>query len=622
MVDGYGDASANSPYIINVLPGVYAENLTLTPYCVIYGEALSTVEIQGNIDVGSNSKYNGAPLGFNLFQNIFILGNVTCDYTVNTPDGYNLVFFNSVFLDSTYTLSFNGGIVANFNQLNLFDCVCNATTVHQNGAFICLNTNFLAGNTVTMQSSVGQGGFAFILGSTIGSNMTIDGTNASIQGIMTNSKILGTLTIDNSFFQMDTGSLPFNPPGGSGTVIKTTNAYSASYTPSNPADWSIQPTDVQEGLDILASAVAGGGGGSVTLSNLPGGGNDVLSNPGTGSTFDFRTVSAAPGGILSTNQTADNIEFLATADVQNNPGGTGSQLVTGTINPSVYIKTLSAGNGLGINDSGTDIAFANNTNLVNQSLGGFNLVTNPTPPNYGIKGIKAGTNVTITDDGTDLTIDSSGSGSVTMSNPGLGTAVLANPGIGNSFNFKSLVNFGAQSPLSLGSNATQVNINCLAEYLALADTSATWTASHTLNNFNFPGCVYEVKKYFSGSCPSAAPGAGGFTFTAVISNVTAATSSTYTWTLNQGSIPAGFYTFDGYYYAEIIKLNNTQILINHGLMAMSETGVDGINGPHKPANISSVLVAATNDVINFQCTGSPSGGGTFVTKNYTIKRIR
>jgi hypothetical protein len=170
-------------------------------------------------------------------------------------------------------------------------------------------------------------------------------------------------------------------------------------------------------------------------------------------------------------------------------GGTES-LVNDGIGPTLATKGLTAGTGISLSSTGTDItitntATASSVTLSSAGTGPSNsLVNDGVGPAIAVKGLIAGTGVSFTSTLTDITVNNTDPGSaVSLSNAGGSSSEsLVNDGVGAALATKGLI---AGTGISLSSTATDITItgSSLAKYSVAVNLPAAGqvTITHNLN---------------------------------------------------------------------------------------------------------------------------------------------
>ena len=170
-------------------------------------------------------------------------------------------------------------------------------------------------------------------------------------------------------------------------------------------------------------------------------------------------------------------------------GGTES-LVNDGVGPTLATKGLTAGTGISLSSTGTDItitntATASSVTLSSAGTGPSNsLVNDGVGPAIAVKGLIAGTGVSFTSTLTDITVNNTDPGSaVSLSNAGGSSSEsLVNDGVGAALATKGLI---AGTGISLSSTASDITItgSSLAKYSTSVNLPGAGqvTITHNLN---------------------------------------------------------------------------------------------------------------------------------------------
>jgi hypothetical protein len=248
------DSHENEPWLVQLYPGFYAEDIDVPADVVISGESPASVFIQGYVKFNHSSWCNtGFHLGGARTLNIFGEFAVDfrgCDDTANqvittqalsvqgpssyfsdNPDNSQIYFALSTFADVTI----QGGSTT---ILGLF-----ATSVTIISQEVCATSVNVAGGTTATNW-----------------NITFTDGDASITTFISNHYITGTLTVSgvNATVSATAASLPLAEPTilNGATFTLLTPATATRYDPDNTDNWETIPTTVQEGLDYLASTTS------------------------------------------------------------------------------------------------------------------------------------------------------------------------------------------------------------------------------------------------------------------------------------------------------------------------------------------------------------------------------
>ena len=247
--------------------------------------------------------------------------------------------------------------------------------------------------------------------------------------------------------------------------------------------------------DILASILAGPG---ILVSPNPFTGTVTISHADTSSVANLNSDNSGNTFIQDVFFTFDTFGHVTGASVVpasiieaslTSAGGTES-LVNDGVGPTLATKGLTAGTGISLSSTGTDItitntATASSVTLSSAGTGPSNsLVNDGVGPAIAVKGLIAGTGVSFTSTLTDITVDNTDPGSaVSLTDAGTTThESLVNDGTGPALATKGLK---AGTGISLSSTGTDI----------------------TITNTVAPG---TVQKY---STSTVLPGAGSVTIT-------------------------------------------------------------------------------------------------------------
>lgn len=273
------DASASKPYLIDIGPGVYAENVQIIPWTFLKGYTTNSnlrkqfpggadvliaapTAIDGTLSFGSGfsaancyyGAYGLALLGKRLNLNLYDIGgagksvglfrncytptinNVSAGDIVFNGRGVNqdIVSFESVFADAGAQL-FNGVIYVDSSRFNT------GLTMGQSAGLTC---NLTLNGTVVNGDAV----------------MTGDASDASkvVFNFSASSFLNQWIQHDYATLNIDVASLPRTSKvtlSGHYTTVLENDAYGLGYSPATPGDWAgTAPTDVQQALDRLAAA--------------------------------------------------------------------------------------------------------------------------------------------------------------------------------------------------------------------------------------------------------------------------------------------------------------------------------------------------------------------------------
>ena len=247
--------------------------------------------------------------------------------------------------------------------------------------------------------------------------------------------------------------------------------------------------------DILASILAGPG---ILVSPNPFTGTVTISHADTSSVANLNSDNSGNTFIQDVFFTFDTFGHVTGASVVpasiieaslTSAGGTES-LVNDGVGPTLATKGLTAGTGISLSSTGTDItitntATASSVTLSSAGTGPSNsLVNDGVGPAIAVKGLIAGTGVSFTSTLTDITVNNTDPGSaVSLSNAGGSSSEsLVNDGVGAALATKGLI---AGTGISLSSTATDITItgSSLAKYTRVVNLPGAGqvTIIHNLN---------------------------------------------------------------------------------------------------------------------------------------------
>ena len=309
------------------------------------------------------------------------------------------------------------------------------------------------GGITTLMPTAGSTGLS-IVDNGIGPNLTVKGLLAG-PGV--------TITDDSNDLTFEVAvTLDDAQPAGGSTYSIIGNGIGPNLTNKTITAGS-NITIVDSGTDITISSSGGGGGGYV----------------------------AGPGIDITGNVISADITL---ADAQATSPTTYS-IVGNGVGPNLTNKTISAGSGIVITDSGTDLlitstgggggyiagtginisgsTISSTITLTSTGAGTYSLLSSTVSPNFVTKTISAGSNITITDSGSNLTIASSGSGgSSTLSSLG-GTSIVVS-GSSPSFTIKG---FDTGPGISLTTDSTTLTFTNSGVRSLTAGTGISLSAS-------------------------------------------------------------------------------------------------------------------------------------------------
>lgn len=203
--------------------------------------------------------------------------------------------------------------------------------------------------------------------------------------------------------------------------------------------WIIGDAAVFNGDTGTWYKLGGSGGNSVTLSSS--GGTNTLVSDGLGPDLEVKGLTAGTGISIVGSLTDVTITNTSPATSVSLTTISGTSLIGNGSGPGLTLKGLSTGTGIGLIVSPTDVTITNTSPGSSVTLGnagtGDSLVNSGTGPNLLTKGLVAGTSINLSSTGTDITItNSSPASGLTLSSAG-GTS-LVNTGTGPGFVTKGL----------------------------------------------------------------------------------------------------------------------------------------------------------------------------------------
>lgn len=365
-------------------------------------------------------------------------------------------------------------------------------------------------------------------------------------------------------------------------------------------------------IDTVATA-------AVTLSNS--GSGLTLVTDDTGPSLAVKGVIAG-SGISLANSTATDIVIDTTepsgGDVTLTSAGTGNTLVSDSTGPSLQVKSLIAGTGIGFTDSGSDITINNTvsgaeTVSLTSAGPGNSLVVDGTGPDLSLRSLSFGTNINLTANPNDLHIDADLT-NVTLANSGIetGTQSLVSDATGPSLAVKGVR--GDNTTIAATGSATDVTLSYIGATgsdvtLATADTFGTSTSLVV----DGAGPDLSVKGLVAGTALTIADNGDTLTLNSTGSNVTLT---------NAGVSPTQSLILDG---------NGPQMQL-FGLRAGTNVSLSGAGNNvvinSSPPDFSSSYVSVANPVdidmdddvtlTNWSYTAVNNGSFDATTGVYTI----
>jgi len=200
--------------------------------------------------------------------------------------------------------------------------------------------------------------------------------------------------------------------------------------------------------------------GFITQLNL-GAGEPILSDPGTDSSFSYKTIVAGSNiGLVSDANTLTISSIHPTDKITLGNLGTGELILSNPgLDSSFSFKTIKPGNNMTLNSDANELTIGTTLsgNVTLSNLGaGSEIIHDPgTNNHFNLKSLIGGTNIGLTSDANTITINNLASGHITQSNLGAGQGILSDPGSDDTFAFKSLV---AGTHMTLASDANQITI--------------------------------------------------------------------------------------------------------------------------------------------------------------------
>jgi hypothetical protein len=257
-------------YEIVVAPGRYTENFAIKPWVWVTGYDPMITIVQAN-SVTLDASFAGSGDKRSGFSNLYLRAPTVYTFDmVALASTEGKLYFNNV---QTRALTF-----LSHNQINQYLF---------NGCQIWGNITITGGNSVLAYCNVMNGNDFTINGISNGDNhqtffTTYGGASSGAltavftsQMPNTNNNAVNIALLSTPFYEGITLDGANNPSGGpslpmleatSDSIVQDitylnsapapsllTNALAVSYTPANPADWTVQPTTVQQALDMIAA---------------------------------------------------------------------------------------------------------------------------------------------------------------------------------------------------------------------------------------------------------------------------------------------------------------------------------------------------------------------------------
>jgi len=273
----------------------------------------------------------------------------------------------------------------------------------------------------------------------------------------------------NTWFKVGTSNVTLTSSGTFASVPLVYNSNGpAISTKGLTAGTNLSMTPTASDITITNSSLAS----DITLTNL---GATTLINSGTGPFLGMKGLSAGSDISLTSNLgdiTIANTDTASNVTLANT--GVESIVNTGS-GPNIKTKGLVAGTGINLFSTGTDVTIENSSPISSASLTstgtGQTLVKTGTQPAYSIKGLTAGTGISLSATGTDITITNTDLGSsTTLMNAGVESIV--NIGVGPALALKGVI---AGPGISLSGAALNVIITNTISSANLTNAGGTET---------------------------------------------------------------------------------------------------------------------------------------------------
>jgi uncharacterized protein (DUF2345 family) len=423
-------------------------NIQLIPTAndITIGTTLTGNITQTNIGLGVGVLSNVGTLNSFAFKSINSGSNITV-----TSDSNNIYISTPLTGNITQTKLGSGeGLLSTFGTLNSFGVKslvagsgilltsdANEITISNTGSLVNVDLQNI-GTGISVLNDPGIGNmfhFKKILAGTgiqinsPGDDIIISNDGSSVNVTLNNQTLLGEAIL-------------FNPGLGNSFNFKTLLA-----------GVGISLTSDNNSITLNSTGIS-----AITQNNI-GVGTVLLSDPGTDSSFSFKSINT--GSHLSLNDDGSTITINTdlTGNITQNNLGLGEPIIQtpGTSN-TFGIKSLIAGSNILLTSDLNTITIASDDNITQNNLGaGQHILSNPGTSNtFSYKSINAGSNMVVTSDANNITISNGLTGNITQSNLGAGTPILSNPGVDNSFAFKSLV---AGTNVTIASDVNTITIN-------------------------------------------------------------------------------------------------------------------------------------------------------------------
>lgn len=281
VINGFGDATADSPYLIECAPGTYVEgNLILYPFisiaaqsCDIVGSQLTFVSLDiSNLDQTGGTNF--------VFSKMTINSTINID-TSTFGDGVVMIFLEC---NLQSNVNYNGGDQSIFViKYGVF----NGPDITATGGKIFIDSNFtaFATGTISLDSGIGQDLFAELTGNEFsGRDVVIGSSNVGQTVSLSWDSSAATFnSVDDASISLQINNIPITNNIGTllATVVsRTADCIGLGFNTTVPSLWSLLPNNVSTALDVLASS-------QWRIINDPG--TAVLGFGGSGSTTTLGT---------------------------------------------------------------------------------------------------------------------------------------------------------------------------------------------------------------------------------------------------------------------------------------------------------------------------------------------
>lgn len=250
-------ASTTNRYGIHIQGTVTEVNIYLKPYCWFYGSTWGASRLNassGNITLDPTAYTTGNSRSG--MTNVYLTGStgISLDFVSVSATGSHVVEMQDV--------GTNGAVVITPNNSNQYlqwrgGLLFSNLTIHGSGGLF--TDLFIAGNLTVDNGTVpvANPGANFVA-TFIGGNLAVTSSGATQNLVQLNGSLVnGTSTITNSgaVLYSDISSLGLKSSvttASGGSVVRTSDAYFATYTPTTAANWLTVPTEAAGALDILA----------------------------------------------------------------------------------------------------------------------------------------------------------------------------------------------------------------------------------------------------------------------------------------------------------------------------------------------------------------------------------